>query len=394
MMTKQWIISQKKSDNIFKQILISRGINEAGIDAFLNPKFFEDMEDPYKMNNMKKSIARINQAMIKRQKVVIFGDYDADGIPGSVLLYEALKKLGIDVSVYIAKRAEGYGLNNTIIQKFINQGNGLVICVDNGTKNVKEIKKYQEKLDFLICDHHEVGKIIPKAILLNPKQNNCKYPFKDLCGCGVVYKFVQALQKEFPQYIELNDLKWWSELVAISTICDVVPLIGENRVFAKFGLMALRKTKRVGLKKLYEVAQINQEEITAYTIGFQIGPRLNAPARLNMHNESFLLLSTDDQKEAEQLAYKLNNANLKRQKILQQTLSKALKIIEKEKTYKNKLILVSGRNWPQGVVGLVAGKIVEAYARPAIVLSTDGITSKGSARSIDGFHMVEALEKT
>ena len=393
-MLKKWLYFPKKSNDVIKQLLINRKISKKEQKSFLQPSYDEDFFDPFKMKNMKKAVIRIEKALQKNEKIAIFGDYDADGIPGTVLVYEALKKIGIRPTPFISKRSEGYGLNIRIIKRLIKQKYNLVICVDNGTKNVKEINYAKNKnLDFIICDHHETGKILPKAILLNPKQKKCNYPFKELCGAGVVYKLTQALSKR-NQKITERDLKWWLELAAISTICDVVPLVGENRVIAYFGLLALKKTKRIGLQEIYKIAGIDQSGISTYTVGFQIGPRLNAPGRLNMANESFWLLATKNINKAKKLAITLEKANQERQKKLLDLLEKAEKKIISNQYDKKKIILVSGKNWPSGLIGLVAGKITEKYSRPTIILSKGKKISKGSARSIDNFHIIEALENS
>ncbi|KKQ18847.1 MAG: Single-stranded-DNA-specific exonuclease [Berkelbacteria bacterium GW2011_GWA1_36_9] len=389
---KKWIISPKKSNDIIEQLLINRKIKKEEWSSFLNPDF-SNLFDPFKIGGMKEAVLRIEKAYLKKEVIGIFGDYDADGIPGSALLYQYLTKIGFKTHVYIPRREQGYGLNKEGIEVLKKEGVSLLITIDLGVRNSDEIE-YAKKIgiNVIILDHHEMAKEKPNCIVVDLKQAGEKYPFTELAATGVVFKFIQAINLKLKK-VPTNHLKWMLDLVAISTICDMVPLVSENRIFAKFGLIVLQKTRNLGLKELYKKAEIVVENIDTYTVGFQIGPRINAPGRMDHTNESFYLLISADQKEASVLAEKLDTINRQRQKELQRVLLEAREKVVRKKLDQKKLILVEGENWPQGIVGLVAGKLMEEYSRPVIVCERKEGKLKGSARSISAYNMVEALEQ-
>lgn len=389
-MTKHWVLLTRKNKDIIEQLLTNRKIKKEDWDDFLNPDF-EKIFNPFWMKGMKEAVERIKKACQKKETIGIFGDYDADGIPGAALLYDYLTKIGLKVFVYIPMREEGYGLNRKGIEVLKKEGATLLITIDLGIRNVAEVK-FAQKLGFevIILDHHElIGRSLP-CLVLNPKQKRETYPFRELSATGVVFKFVQAINQKLKKVSE-NYLKWFLDLVAISTICDIVPLISENRIFAKYGLIVLEKTKRVGLQELFKIAAITPENIGAYTVGFQIGPRLNAPGRLDHANESFYLLTSRDRDEARILAEKLNTINRRRQDELARVLREAKEEVARQGLEKKKVIMVAGKNWPSGIVGLVAGKLMEEFARPVIVCEEKNGRLRGSARSIDAYNIVDAL---
>lgn len=389
---KKWQTTLKKSNDIIEQLLINRQIKEEDWASFLNPNY-SDLHDPQLLKNMPKAVLRLANAYRNKEIIGIFGDYDADGIPGAVLIYQYLRKIGLKAIVFIPTREQGYGLNNDGIKYLKDGGATLLIAIDLGVRNTKEVEYAKSMgLDVIILDHHEMADSVPDCIVVNPKQKGDKYPFKELSASGVVFKFIQAVNTEL-KIINKNDLKWSLDLVAISTICDCVPLISENRVFAKFGMIVLQKTKRIGLRALYKISEIDSENINPYTVGFQIGPRINAPGRLANANPSFRLLVTNDVHEAEKLAKQLNSTNQKRQKELERVLIETKNAIIKNQLTNNKIMLVYGENWPQGLVGLVAGKLMEEYTRPVIVFDKQGAKLRGSARSIDAYDIVDALDK-
>lgn len=392
---KRWIICPKKSSDIIEQLLINRNIPETDWESFLNPNYDRDLHDPSKFRDMKKAVKRIITAIKNKEKIGIFADYDADGIPGAAILYKIFTLLNASTEVYIPTREEGYGLNESGINELNAKGCKIIITVDLGIVNKKEVEFAQKlKMDVIVTDHHEIqpAKLPGNAYaIIHPRLNKQKYPFGQLAGGAVAWKLGYALLATYEVRL-VAQMKWLLDLAAISTICDIVPLIGENRVLVKYGLIVLQKTKNLGLKKLYDVASIKPEIISTYNVGFQIGPRINAPGRMDNASASFYLLTSVDNEEALKIARNLNQINLDRQAELDRVLKEAEEKITKRGLHKKKIILVEGKNWPEGIVGLVAGRLMEKFARPTIVLGEHKDGYKGSARSIDEFHLLESLE--
>ena len=380
------------------QLLYNRGITkEREIEKFLNPDWERDLYDPFLMKGMKETIGRIQKALKKKEKIALLGHFDVDGITATALLYLVFKKLGLHPIPYIPSRKEGYGITEEAVRQLQKEKINLLISVDTGITCHKEVELAKKlKMDVIITDHHEVPKNIPKAeAVLNPKQKNCPYPFKELSGVGVVFKLTQALfQKCHDTLIhDTSDtfLKWLVDLVGLGTICDVVPLIEENRLFAKFGLIVLNKTKRIGLLKLYEKAQINLGKIDPYAVSYIIGPRLNAPGRMDHANASFYLLTTEEPEKADALSKILDDYNKSRQEILEKVLKEAKEEVKAKNMLAKKLILLGKKEWPLGIIGLIAGRLKDEYSRPVVAVTVGGEKSKASARSIDTFHLVEIL---
>lgn len=411
MQKARWVLYPKKSDDIIDQLLINRGIKLSQKEVFLSPDYIKDLEDPFHIKDMSKAIKRIEKAIINKEKIGVFADYDADGIPGAAILYKTFAMYNIVTQVYIPSREEGYGVNEKGIRKLAQDGVKLLITVDLGITAKKEVALAKELgIDVIITDHHEIQeKSFPKnAYAVLHTHLSEKYKSKDLAGGAVAFKLAQAIGIKMGKPNE-RDLKWLLDLPAISTICDMVPLTGENRVIAKYGLIVLSKTKNIGLKELYNISKIDNKNIDTYTVGFLIGPRINAPGRMSQitsnsksrlqntsgdHAQaSYYLLTTKDRHNALEIARKLDDINTKRQQVLQEILVKARQMIKQTNLDREKIIIVCGKKWPGGIVGLVSSRITEEYCRPSIVLSEDGGIFHGSARSIDRFHLVDNLKK-
>jgi len=381
-----------------KQLLFNREIkDEKEADEFLNPRY-ENLHDPFLLKGMKETIDRIGQALENKEKVVVYGDYDVDGITATVVLHETLNELGLDCGYYIPKRDEGYGLNAGALDEIKKRGVELVVTVDCGISSVDEVE-YATKIgmDIVITDHHSIreekGKqVLPKAVVINPRQVSCKYPYKELAGVGIAYKLSQALYKKFADILMSGQEKWLLDLVALGTVCDVVPLIGENRTLVHFGTKVIQKTKRIGIQFLTEVSGLALSEISSYKMGFQLGPRLNAAGRMETAEKSIRLLLTKDKNEARMLALDLNKFNQERQELTQRILKEAISEIEK-KSEKAKIYLLKNKNWPSGVVGIIASKLTEKYFKPVILFEDRGDECQGSARSPKCFSIIEALEE-
>lgn len=405
-MQKTWQVREKikESDkfefpevnSIILQLLFNLGLeSQTEIDEFLNPDYGDDSNDPFLFNDMAKAVRRILESAKNQERLMIYGDYDADGVCASVLLYNAFKKLGIPTEVYLPHREkEGYGLNQKACDYIIKQGVSLVVTVDCGISNRDEVKKLVDAdIDVIILDHHHPPEELPKAYaILDAKLRDEKYPFKDLAGAGVAFKLIQALVRE--KALNIGQEKWLLDLVAIATVADCSPLISENRTLVKWGLVVLNKTRRLGLQKLIEAMSNELGKIGTYAIGYQIAPRLNAAGRMNHANSAFNLLIADSENDAHKLAMELNKENSERQRLTDRLIEEAKSQIEPFDA-ENKLIFAINPKkgaWPTGVVGLVAGKICEQYHRPTLVVgcnSEGGLV--GSGRSIPEFNIIEAV---
>lgn len=399
MVDKIWEIKPRKFDDLIDQLLFNRGIiksadDKTAIEQFFEPDFARDLPDPYLMKNLPEAVERIKLAIEKGEKIGIFSDYDADGIPGAALLYKALKQLNVEPVVYIPDRTSGYGLSEYGLNYLKEEGCKLVITIDLGIRSLAEAR-FAKKigLDLIITDHHLPGDELPAAdLVINPKQKGDRYPEPNLCGCAVAFKLVQGLGKIYPKKLDEKFLKWNLDLVAISTISDVVPLSGENRLLAHYGLIVLSKTKNLGLSELIKVAKIEPKKMGAYTVGFQLGPRINAPGRIAKAAKSFELLTTEDKAEAKELALWLNEKNEERQEMMDVVEREAIEYVEKNKLEKDKIIIARGA-WAKGVIGPTASRLCEKYARPVILFADDGEVYTGSARSISGINIVDIFEK-
>lgn len=397
--TKVWEIAPQKFDDLIDQILFNRGIikasNDPEKDKYLNPDFSTDLYDPFLLKNMRGVIKLLKEAIESGKKIGIFADYDADGIPGAALFSKALKAVGAEYSVYIPNREGGYGLSKEGIDLLRKKDCKILVTIDLGIRSFIEAEYCKNiGIPLIITDHHLPDNKLPDAdYIINSKQKGDKYSFKELAGCGVIYKVIQALSTEFPEQISQSFLKWNLDLVAISTISDVVPLIGENRTLAKYGLIVIKKTKNLGLRALIKEAGIDAEKIGAYEVGFQIGPRINAPGRVDHATTSYELLTTESEAEAKKLALWLNQKNEERQNLMKKVEEEVSKRIEKDHLDRDNIIVVEG-NWQKGIIGPTASKVVEKYGKPAILFAKGKELLTGSARSVSSLSIVELLEGT
>lgn len=383
---------------ILRQLLYTRNLKSAKqIEAFLRPRY-EALHDPFLFADMSRLVSRIYQAIDTGENIIIHGDYDADGVTSTAVMYETLKALGARVDVFIPHREkDGYGLRPKTIDRLINEGYKLLITVDCGVTNVAEVKMAMDAgLDVIVTDHHEPLDILPEPLaLINPKVDP-NYPFQYLCGAGVAFKVATALIKNYHGSDSWANyggpegfLKWLLDLVAIGTVADVMPLVDENRVLVNYGLIVLRQTRRPGIRKLAAEANIDLAAADSYTIGYQIAPRLNAAGRIEHAREAFELLTTMDEDEAYKLAHKLQETNLGRQKITDEVMITAKeKLVQQEG---QKMLFLYDENWHPGVVGLVAGRIAEDYYRPVLVMTMIDGQIVGSGRSISDFNITEEL---
>lgn len=377
---------------LVRDILMKRGYEKPeDVAAFLNPNYDEQMHDPFLMKGMKPAVDRIMTAVEKKQSIVIYGDYDIDGITASTVMVETIKNLGHEARSYIPDRfEEGYGINHDALEKLKSEKVDLVITVDCGITSFKEVAWAMENgLDIIVTDHHSVPETVPKAIaVINPKQPDCEYPFKDLAGVGVAFKLAQALQIKSGKP-EQGQEKWLLDVVALGTVCDVVTLVGENRVLASFGLKVMNKTRRVGIQALAEVSGVEMGSISSYTLGFMFGPRMNAAGRLEHAARSLELMLTTDPVRAREIASELDSLNKQRQSD-QATIVKEAKAMAAEYADDPVLVLASP-NWSHGIVGIAASKVAESIGKPTLIMQIMDDKAKGSARSFGGFNLINAL---
>ena len=380
-------------NKLLATILANRNIvNEEEIRLFLNPTR-NDFHNPYLITDMEKAINRIVEAIEKQEKVTIYGDYDVDGITSITVLKSFLKDRGLEVSQYIPNRLhEGYGLNKNAIDKIHNNGCELMITVDCGISAIEEIE-YANSLgiETIVTDHHEPGNELPNALaVIDNKRKDSTYPFRELAGVGVVFKVIQALgiklglkEEEYLKYLDI---------VCIGTISDIVPLVDENRVIAKLGLLLIKQTKNIGLRSIIQSS--GYTKIDSNSISFGIAPRINACGRMGKAEDALQLFLSKNINEVSNLTNKLNEYNKLRQDTEKKIFENAVKQIEEENLAENATITVGGHNWHHGVIGIVSSKITEMYFKPSILLSfeEDGIGT-GSGRSIPGFDLHEALSK-
>lgn len=406
---KKWQVAKKaprdftskfpEFDELATQLLYNRELDtQVKVDEFFNPDYSQDLFDPFLLKDMGRAVERIEQAVKQKERVGIFGDYDADGVTSSVLLMELFRDaLGLTGQVYIPDRtSEGYGLNKKAIDWLADRKVDLIVTCDCGVSNREEINYAREKgVDVIVTDHHSVAhKISADYIAVDPKREGDKYPFKELAGVGVVFKLIQALVRSKPDLlqpgIDERFLKRALDLVTIGTIADCSPIISENRTLVKYGLDILRDTERVGLRALFEVARVQRDKIDTEAVGFFLAPRINAAGRLDHANVAFKLLTTGTMEEAQRYAQQLQQTNYQRQRVTDKIARQARAQV-KEDVEREKILLAKGEDWPLGIVGIVAGRLTEEFSRPALVLGEGKSDYTGSGRSTEHFNLIEAI---
>lgn len=374
------------------QILENRSINsEEEIKLFTNPSL-DYLRDPFLMKDMGKAVERIKKAIELNERVWIYGDYDVDGVSSTSVLLTYFRSINFDVKYYIPNRLEeGYGINKEAIEYINSEGCDLIISVDCGITSVDEVECANELgIEMIITDHHECQSEIPNAYaVVNPKQDDCNYPFDMLCGCGIAFKLVQALT---PPEVFKTTVYDYIEIATLATICDIVPLVDENRIIVKNGLKAMKKGHNLGLSELINVCGVDKEKIGSSHIGFTIGPRINAAGRLGFSDLGVELFTATDKDTAHEIALALDEKNNDRQMIEMKIHHEAETIIKNDPSYEDdKVIVLAHEGWQHGVIGIVASKLTEKYYKPTILMCIEDGEATGSARSIKGFSIFDAL---
>ena len=415
MKNNKWMLRRRKIDlrklsqdtgisEIIASILVNRNLNtEDDIKKFMNPDIAY-LHNPMLMKDMDKGTDIMLKALRDNKKIVVYGDYDADGIISTYILYSALLRCGGNVKYHIPDRiTEGYGINSESLRQLKKEGYEVLITCDNGISAIEQIKLAKELgMSVIITDHHDIPFIelengerefvVPEAdAVINPKQKDCSYPFKALCGAGVAFKFSEMLYDKFG--IDKKEAYDFMEYAAIGTICDVVELIDENRVIAKSGLRMINQTENIGIKALIKATSLEGKKINSYHIGYVLGPCINATGRLDSASLALQLLLTKDEKEAAELAAKLHALNIERQNMTVESVNEIIDIIENSKMKDDKVLVVYKPSIHESIAGIVAGRIKEKYNVPSIVLTQGEKMPKGSGRSIEEYNMFEELIK-
>ena len=405
-MKKKYAIRERVNGDLTDHLLFYRGIKTPEEkEKFLNPDYEKHIHDPFLLKDAEKAAKRIIKAIEKDEKIVIYSDYDADGIPAGVIFHDLFKKIGFkNFTNYIPHRHdEGFGLNVDAVGQFVEDKVGLLITLDCGISDIEAVKLAQEKgIDIIITDHHEAHSELPPAFaIVDHKQNDCNYPEKILCGSGVGFKLIQAIikvnsnlkKKAFD--LKEGQEKWFLDMVGLATLSDMVPLVGENRVFASYGLKVLKKSPRKGLVRLLRHLKIDQRHLTEDDIGFMITPRINAASRMGVPMDAFRLLATDDDTEAHKYVEHLDNINNERKGVVASMVKEVKKILhERDPENTRKVIVVGNPEWRPSLLGLVANTCAEEFGRPAFLWGRDGEDIiKGSCRSGGTVSVVDIMHK-
>ena len=404
-MEKRWVLQKEPNFDVLEELIEKVGVSrpiatilgQRKIENFEQAKSFfrpdlEKLHDPFEMKNMNAAVDRIEKAVANGENILVYGDYDVDGTTAVALVYEYLTKDYEQVGYYIPDRyKEGYGLSKTGIEFASDNSFTLIIALDCGIKAIEQIAFAKtEGIDVIVCDHHKPGDQLPEAIILNPKQKGCEYPFKELCGCGVGFKLIQALNHS--RMLPYDEVLPALDMVLVAIGADIVPIVGENRILAHFGLKRLNENPRIGFKKLLELAN-KKHYLSVQDVVFTLAPRINAAGRIESGNQAVELLLARTEQQVDEISVLINEHNEKRKELDRQITAEALDIIENDQWLKNaKSTVVYNSNWHKGVVGIVALRLTETYYRPTIVLTESHGFAVGSARSVKGFNIYNAID--
>lgn len=405
-MDKRWVIKESPETDLIAKIIEEVGVSrpvatilaQRDIKSFNQAKAFfrpeiTDLHDPFLMKDMHKAVDRIERAIASNENILVYGDYDVDGTTAVALMYSFIASTYEQVGYYIPDRyKEGYGVSKDGIDFAIDNSFTLIIALDCGIKAVEKVAYAKENgVDFIICDHHTPGDTIPDAIVLNPKQKDCEYPFKELCGCGVGFKFAQAVNQSRGK--EIEEIYHLLDLVMVAIGADIVSMSGENRILAYYGLHLLNNTPRIGFEALLKLAN-KTGELTVTDVVFSIAPRINAAGRIDSGNKAVQLLLAETFDEVDAISKLINTHNETRKGLDREITKEALKLIEEDEWLMNaKSTVIFNKDWHKGVVGIVASRLTETYYRPTIVLTESNGKAVGSARSVRGFNVYEAINE-
>ncbi len=407
-MEKNWVIKQQGDEERVKHLQEVLGINQAlanllaqrGIKSYEEAKSFfrpnlKELHDPFLMKDMKAAIDRLHVAIRNNESLLIYGDYDVDGTTAVSLVFKYFKEYFKNIDYYIPDRYnEGYGISISGIDYARENGFSLIIALDCGIKAIDKVDYARQRgVDFIICDHHTPGAKIPDAIaVLDAKREDCNYPYKELSGCGVGFKLIQAFQASLDK--DFNELIQYLDLVAVSIASDIVPITGENRILTHFGLKIINESPSMGIKTILKISNIDSKDITVEDIVFKIGPRINAAGRMESGKKSVDLLVSESEKPAMVIAEKINHFNIDRRSIDSFITQEALGLIDGNEDLKQKKSTVLfNPDWHKGVIGIVASRLMEHYYRPTVILTRSNGFATGSARSVNGFDLYQAIEE-
>lgn len=406
-MKKKWILKERPDRVVVKQLMgatgyaeplaalmVQRGITTpAEAEAFFTPRY-DVLHDPFLMKDMNIAVDRISSAIDKNEKILIYGDYDVDGTTSVALLYSFLSRFSSNLDYYIPDRySEGYGVSKEGLDYAQRNNCRVVVTLDCGIKAVEKAKYARQLgLDLIICDHHLPGDTIPEAVaVLDPKQPGCNYPYKDLSGCGVGFKFIQAYSRV--NSIPFSEITPYLDLVAVSIASDIVPVTGENRVLAYYGLRQLNSSPRIGLKEIINASSSGNREFTIEDVVFKIGPRINAAGRMNSGRKAVELLVSDNVTTARAISLEIEECNNTRRKVDTSITTEALRNISDDQRHSNvRTTVLYNPEWSKGVIGIVASRLIETHYRPTVILTESNGMATGSARSVAGYDLYQAIE--